>query len=290
MEGSQKRIAVAFLVGSVIVAGSFLISRHSTAHDISNTAAALTPVERVHITPADSDHNGLPDWQDSLIQSDPIELSSTSASYTAPTTVTGKFAVQFFEDYMRSQISGPFGQSQEELIQKSTEDLVSQAQDQFFTQKDIALFDATDSESLRAYGNQVANILLTQTHSSKDTELVILQDYMRYKKPERIHDLDPIESTYVTMVKEMLEIQVPSSYAKEHLDLTNALDAVREDIRSMQNVDTDALYTLLRVKRYHDDVLGLSNALKALFNTLYLQDNIRWSPDDPVLHLVTFTE
>jgi len=102
--------------------------------------------------------------------------------------------------------------------------------------------------------------------------------------------LDPIALAYTTMVKEMLEAPVPEPYVQEHLNLLNALNAVREDVRGMQKVDEDALYTLLRMKRYEDDVLGLSNALTALFNALYFKDSITWGDGEPVSQLMTFTE
>ena len=71
-------------------------------------------------------------------------------------------------------------------------------------------------------------------------------------------------------------------------NLANALNAIREDINGMQKVDEDALYTFVRVKRYQDDVLGLSNAITQLFNTLYFTDGVRFNSDDATLKLMQF--
>ena len=142
---------------------------------------------------------------------------------------------------------------------------------------------------LKAYGNHIASIALSQEGES-ESEAIILQDVIRYEDKERLQDLEPIAAGYVQMVKLMLETPVPEAYATEHLNLLNALNAMREDIRGMQKLYEDPLYTFVRLKRYEDDVLGLSNALLGLFNKLHYTDNIEWETDEPASKLVQFPE
>jgi outer membrane receptor for Fe3+-dicitrate len=138
------------------------------------------------------------------------------------------------------------------------------------------------------YGNQVATIL-TSHKTQGESEALILQDALRYNKPEKLEELKPIAEAYTQMVQDILETSVPSSYAQKHLDLANALNAVREDVNGMMKVNDDALYTFVRMKRYQDDVLGLSNAILNIFNTLYFTDNVRFNSGDATLKLMTFT-
>lgn len=284
----QKRIALAFLAGAVIVAGAFIVSRQSsTAH--SQGEIGVTTIEHKNIKITDSNEDGVPDWQDALQKTEPLTLPQASSTYEAPTTVTGKFAVNFFEDYVRSKTYGDFGDTKEELIAKSTQALAAQAQDEFFTEKDISIFNSSDEETLHAYGNHVASIILAHPNSG-DSEAIILQDVIRYDTPERLAELEPIALAYTIMIKELLQAPVPENHVKKHLDLVNALNAVKEDTRAMQKMNEDPMYTLLRLKRYEDDVLGMSNALSNLFSTLYLEDNVRWSEGEPVLKLITFTQ
>jgi len=287
MVDSHKRIAGAFLIGSILVAGSFVVASGKKMDQKNSELAAVAAVERTHIEITDENLDGVPDWQEVLQKSDPIVLPQASSTYEAPTTVTGKFALTFFEDFLRSKNYGAFGDTQEELIAEATATLVKQAVDELFTKDDLIIIPKTDAATLKAYGNYVASIPLGQ-ESGKDNEAIILQDAVRYNDPERLKDLEPIALSYVNMVKLMLETPVPVTYVNEHLDLLNAYNAVREDIKGMQKLNEDPMYTFLRLKRYQDDVLGLANAVTNLFNALYLED-IRWDENDPVSKLVGFT-
>lgn len=276
MTRAQRRVGGAFLLGAVII-GAALFLR--TQKELTlQMASASVAAERTFIPVTDIDKNGVADWQDDLHGAtiDIDASSSASSTYEKPTTVTGKFAVQFFEGFLRSKMYGSFSRSPEEQIADATQELAAQAQDELLTEKDISVIQMRDQNALRIYSNNVAAILLAH-HTGTENEAIILQDALRTHDPKRLEDLKPITAAYTDMVKNLLEVEVPTGYEKEHLDLLNALNAVKEDVRAMEEVNTDPLYTLLRAKRYQDDVLGMTKAVSNLFNTLYLQDNIHWA-------------
>lgn len=288
MVDSQKRIAGAFLIGGAIVATAFLIRMQQTSIPVAGTIAAVGTTDRAHIAVEDADKNGIPDWQDVLLTTEPVVVeTSATTTYEAPDTITGKFALRFFEDAIRSKQYGAFGSTPDELIAEATQGLINSAADELFTEKDIEIVAETNETILRAYGNHIASIALSQK-SGSESEITILQDAVRYDTKERLADLEPIAASYVNMVKLMLETPVPEAYVKQHLDLLNAYNAIRGDIKGMQKLHEDPLYTFIRVKRYEDDVLGLSNAVLNLFSALYLQDNITWSDKEPASQLVRF--
>jgi hypothetical protein len=276
MTRTQRRVGGAFLLGAVII-GAALFLR--TQKEITLQSASAAAVEREFIPVTDADNNGVADWQDAL-NSVPITIEATSSAasstYEKPTTVTGKFAVKFFEDLLRSKMYGSFGKSPDAQISSAAQELAAQAQDELLTEKDISVLRMRDQETLRIYSNNVASILLAH-HTGNENEAVILQDALRSNDPKRLEDLKPITAAYTDMVKNLLDVEVPEGYEQKHLDLLNALNALKEDVRAMEEVNTDPLYTFLRVKRYQDDVLGMTHAVSNLFNTLYLQDNIHWA-------------
>lgn len=244
--------------------------------------------KRTHIEVLDSNKDGIPNWQDELRENEPLVLNeATSTPYEAPESLTGTFALRFFEDAVRAQNYGAFGMTNEELVAEATQTLAEEAQDELYTEADLTIDPNTDPLTLKAYGNAVAAIILSQSNTS-DSEAVILQDVLRYNDPQRLQDLEPIAQSYDIMVTGMLALSVPQSYSEEHLNLVNALSAIREDIRGMQLLYEDPLYTLLRMKRYEDDALGLSNAVLNLFNTLYLEDSIHWNEHEPAAQLIRF--
>ena len=285
MSKPQRSILVATIFGVLLIVSAYIFGTYSTP---SNDEATTQKVGREYVKPEDKDSNGVPDWQDNLLGDDSIDIAeNASSTYKKPTSVTGRFGVSFFEDMLRSKMYGVFGKTNEELASTSADKLRREAMDELFSEEDIAVFDTTDSLVLKTYGNQVATILTSHPNKG-ESELYILQDYLRYENKETLTKLEPIALAYTTMVKDLLEMQVPNRYTKQHLDLLNALNAVREDIRGMQKIDEDAMYSLLRTKRYEDDVLGMANAVKNLFNTLYLTDGIRWEAGESVLRLMKF--
>ncbi len=290
MLDSQKRIAVAFVLGAVLIAGSFYISRQNTLAQESEEGT-ITVSDRNYIAVDDSNENGLPDWQDALQDRElVITEEHASSTYQQPETVTGKFALSFFEDVIRSKNYGAFGETPEELITRASEELASTAYDELLSAKDItSIIAETDTQGLRTYGNQIA-LILTSQDTGADNEAIILQDSLRYDDVERIKDLDPIIAAYTVMAKQLLEVPVPKEYLPLHLNLLNAVNAVREDIKGMRKLYDDPLYTFLRVKRYQDDVLGMFNATTDIYNTLYTQDKVRWGSDEPATRLMKFSE
>ncbi len=287
MVDSRTRIAGAFLVGGALVVLAFIAGRQPDA--AASGALVSVAIDRERVAIEDTDNDGVPNWQEQLQMSEPLRLPTASSTYEAPKTITGKFALRFFEDLIRSKNYGAFGESQEELIARSIKELEERSSDELFTREDVIVTDKTSEEILRAYGNHIASIALSQTAGS-ESEAIILQDVLRYENKERLQDLEPIAEGYVHMIKLMLETPVPEAYVEEHLNLLNALSAIREDIRGMQKLYEDPLYTFVRMKRYEDDVLGLSNALLGLFNMLHYTDKVTWGENEPASKLVQFPE
>jgi len=280
MTQAQIRVALAFIVGLLIVAGAFVLGmQKNTAAAVLNVAS-VTSAPRGHIAVTDSNGNGIPDWQESLITTDVILINQATSTYEKPTTVTGKFGVDFLEEMLRAKSLDVFGATNDELVAEATTNLAKEAIDALLTEADVFVIEETNPEILKSYGNHVASILLSQS-SGSENEVIILQDSLRYGNKERVKDIAPITASYVAIVNSIMQTPVPRTYLKEHLDLLNALNAVKEDVRSMEKMYNDPMYTFIRLKRYEDDVLGMAYAVGNLFNALYLKDNIGFEKSDP---------
>jgi hypothetical protein len=287
MVDSRIRIAGAFMIGGALVVSAFLMAEQKQTQQKGEILAAT--VVRSHIQIEDENGDGIPDWRDSLQKTEPIMLDSATSTYEKPTTITGKFAVKFLEDMFRSKMYGAFGDSHEELIAEATESLVSESKDVLFEKEDLTLIDDASPEIVRAYGNHIASIALG-AKGGGENEAIILQDSLRYNDPDRLRDLDPIVASYVDLVKRMLETPVPVEYTKEHLAVLNAYNAIKEDVSAMQKVYEDALYTLIRAKRYEDDALGMKNALSQILSVISTKENITWSEGESAAQLVKVLE
>ncbi len=80
---------------------------------------------------------------------------------------------------------------------------------------------------------------------------------------------------------------VPGSLVKEHLDLINSLHAIHHDIHGMALAYADPAYSLLRLKRYEGDALGLKQSLENMYESLEPYANL-FTTDDPAVFFVNF--
>ncbi len=264
----NQKVLGAFVVGIGLVAASYTyvnFGKPRSAYPVQNQEAA--PV-RSAITVADVDNNGIEDWRDAFAVAEPVVIGELSASYTPPTTVTGQLGIGLFEDFVRSKNYGPFGRTQEEVVADTVTELARQTEQTLYGLGDISILDTWTDEDIKNYANIMGSSILLSSRSNASSELAILSDILANNNTERYAELAEIAGFYKTMRDEALAAPVPQKYIKEHLDLINVYEALFQDITSMQYTLDDPAVTLLRVRRYQDDVLGLELALANMYKAL----------------------
>jgi len=264
------RVKGAVLIGVALVAAAILIRSQSPARtpsSVSPVVAAPTFVtesplrERIPVT--DSNNDGVPDWQELLNNTKPLALPVATTTFTPPETLTDQFALEFFETYVRNEGFGAFGREPQEIINEASEELIAQVQDTLYTERDITIQNGVD---VRSYVNAVADTILTHTvPPGTPSELTIIEQAVATNSSEPLQQLRPIIVAYDGIIKSMEQTTVPSTMVKEHLNLLNAVLAVRNDIIAMQELFADPIVALLRLQRYQDDLLGLSNTLSDIY-------------------------
>jgi hypothetical protein len=277
ISSAQKRIMTAIIVSMTVVSGALLIkgagngvSQNSTGSDANAIVVSAAP-ERSAITITDSNNDGVPDWQESLITTTPIDIEEKDSNYLTPDTLTSQFALEFFEQIVRSENSGVFGQSPEELVAASSDALVAQAVDAPITRKDITIGNDTSEGALTTYAKNAIAIVETYSEQNPRNEMEIIQDALRTQNPAVLTELDAKVIAYTKFLEETQRLTVPSSVATEHLNLLNSYQAIRNDIVAMRNAFTDPMLALLRLKRYQDDALGLTRSIDQLSIVLIQQ-------------------
>jgi hypothetical protein len=289
----DTRVKGAVLIGFALVAAAFVLARYgvgpntpTAATDTNEQAVTITaPTLRPYIPETDSNGDGIPDWQELLDDTEPLALEETAVPYEPPDTLTEQFAQEFFEDYLRNRSFGEFARDPQELVDQASDKLVAQAQDALFTERNIRIIPG-DPAAIRAHANGVARILQGATAPpGTRNEMVIVQDALNQNDANVLTELAPIIDGYDAIMEGMLQLTVPEPVVKEHLDLLNAVQAVRNSIDEFQSLFSDPLATLLRVQRYEDDVAGLAAALQNLFGkALQLGDG--FGPNDPVTQIL----
>lgn len=239
---------------------------------IANNQAALAavPPERNYIAVADEDGNGIPDWRENLRTAQVITLDNpetlTAASYTPPTTLSGRLAIDLFEQSIYSSQDANNALSQEQVLARVANEIAAAAKDKLYNKTDINTSPVDDPATIRFYGERVAEIAIVNgLPKGTENEVIITRDAVVQDQPEKLTALEPIQAAYEAMLAAMLAEPVPAALAQDHVNIINAYNAIAIDISAMRQSLDDPLYAMTRLKRYEDDVRGLQFALVEMY-------------------------
>lgn len=291
------QIGLAVVLGAVLLGGAFYYrTAHSTENAVTAEQVAVALVPRVYQDTKDSDNDGLKDWEEELIGLDPdvpdtVETTETIGNTDdeespeaeeIPDTVTAQFARDFFEDYIGANTFGGGNLTEEQqasLISSSVSSLTHEVADDFLTHADIQTTSEIGLPALREYGNTVGSIVLSNP-GAEENELTILNRALANEDTEELQKLEVTLTAYENLVSQVRAIPAPAVLAKQHLDLLNALIAIRNDIDAMYHAFDDPLPALLRIKRYEDDTRGLYQAIDNM-RTKFEQTGVIYTQDEP---------
>jgi len=289
MQGQiNPKIVGAAIIGFALVGGAYTLSSLGRDRTLPQPAAISMGVpERVAITVSDNNKNGIEDWRDQFITTEPIVLDQATDTYSLPDTLTGKMSISFMEDIIRSKNYGPFGPTQDEVIKNTVTVLSEETEITLYDTPDITIMTEWDDQDILNYANTVAATIYNNSVKTEG-ELEILYDIVQNNKPERLSEIETIATVYKNYRDDTLKIPVPAFLVKEHLDLINTYHALHEDIKAMTLAFDDPAVTLLRLKRYQDDASGLVYALQNMYLTLEPYASLV-SADDPATLFVLFS-
>tara|TARA_B100000508_G_scaffold61115_1_gene48105 strand:- start:253 stop:1146 length:894 start_codon:yes stop_codon:yes gene_type:complete len=262
----NPRVIGATVIGFALVAGAYTISSFGVSEvepQQANVQAAS--VERVSINVQDTDNNGIEDWRDEFVITDPIVLDQASSTYTPPDSVTGQMGISFMEGIIRAKGFGPFGRTEDEVIQDTVNTLAIETAYDLYDTPDIEIIESWDEEDIKNYGNTIANVIFENSIPNMEGELFILHDILTTNDNSRLTELESLVEVYRGYRDDTLKVPVPAILVKEHLDLINSYNAIHQDINAMASTFDDPAVTLLHLKRYQDDASGLAYSLQNMY-------------------------
>ncbi len=290
MDSARNKILGAFLIGAILVTAAWYVKNQKEATPIvdeseNNITVVKDNAPRARITVTDSDNDGMPDWQEALQRTEPINLAEGDESYE-PETTTDEFSIEFFQDMMLTQQYGEFGSTPEELASQATKQLSNMALDTLYSEADLTIDQNNTSLAVKNYGNKLAEIVL-QNSVPIDAlnEVQVLHQAYTLNDPNMLSELDVIADGYKDMIDRSLALTVPSEYTKEHLDLVNVYNAVYQDILGMKDGFTDPAMTVVRLKRYQEDAASLYVVSLNLQKKMLLA-GITFTEEDPAYHFI----
>jgi hypothetical protein len=288
----NPRIIGASVIGFALVAGAHVTSNFGEPREVIQPVQALTkeaPPQRVSIAVTDTDEDGIEDWRDSFVDnSAQVITSQNHATYTPPTTVTGKTTISFMGDIIDSRLyASPLSRTDDEIVAKAVNSLDAVAAIKLFEIRDIDIMDEWDDQDVVNYANTLASAIYRNDAPGLDNEMEILYDIVKVGNTERISDLKTLQTAYKGLLAETLLVPVPQELSKTHLDLINTYQAIYEDISAMIASLDDPLLGLVHIKRYEDDTYGLALALENVYLAIEPYSELL-KPEDPALFFSTF--
>tara|TARA_B100000508_G_scaffold14367_2_gene9808 strand:+ start:2516 stop:3412 length:897 start_codon:yes stop_codon:yes gene_type:complete len=263
----NPRVVGATVIGFALVAGAYTISSfNAPVAEPQQANVQAASVKRVAIDVLDNDNNGIEDWRDEFVTTNPVVLDeAASSTYTPPDTVTGQMGISFMEGIIRSKGYGPFGRTQDEVINDTANLLATETVYDLYDTPDIEIIEDWDEEDIKNYGNTIANVIFENSIPNMDGELFILHDILTTNDQSRITELNSLVEVYRGYRDDTLKVPVPAILVKQHLDLINTYHAIHQDISAMTLTFDDPAVTLLHLKRYQDDASGLAYALQNMY-------------------------
>ncbi len=261
------RIGGALAVGIVIILGALNVS-NATSSDMSGSAIVAAAPERNYIESTDSDGDGVKDWEESLgtrfveiaTSKSSSTPSGTSAPYTPPTTLTGKFSEAFFKDYLDGKVKGEDFSNPEAFIGNAVTAIEKNTQSPKHSRLELTIVPTT-FEIANAYGNELATIM----HANKShvgNEIDILQKALDTHDSAPLAQLTPVMNMYIETIIDAQKMTVPEAFVDTHIAFLNACEALVTDIHAMQIAFDDPLYAIARVQKYNEDKKALYLSLK----------------------------
>lgn len=291
MQGQiNPKIVGATVIGFALIGGAYTISHFGEPRYEFQTASVQSTIstQRVAIEVYDKDSNGIEDWRDDFITNETVILKQDAEDYTPPDTLTGKMSIDFLQNVIRSRGYGPFGSSDDEIIDRTIDQMSRETEIEIYDTPDITIMEKWNDQDIVNYANTLANVLYTNSIPDLDFELDIIHDIVTYNKMDRMDDLITLLGVYQGYLDDTLKIPVPAIFAKQHLDLINTYNAIRKDIESMTMYREDPAAALLRLKRYEDDAAGLAYALQNTYLVLEPYAAL-FDPEDPAVLFVVFS-
>lgn len=290
-------IIVACVIASILIGTAFLISGPLPSF-FGTANAESTHDLLVQYAAKDSDHDGLPDWEEALYGTDPNNPHSISPTLTdgeavaqglvkpavatatsspaaansipgasvATTTVTDEFARELFSQYLLQL--GPNAQPtpddvatfvEQGLANLSTNQQVPDA----YNAGQVRVV-GSGSDALISYAAAEESAFSKNTIKADRSEIDYFADAVNKNDASALVEVKRIGAAYTALGSAYLAVPVPQEAAVPHLAIANALARLGGDITDMSMLGSDPLRSYLGLAKYENDASNLQKALVSL--------------------------
>lgn len=293
------RLIGASLLAVLMIGGTYLSTGPNPFFGMTRIAGAQSSEELLREYAAkDSDTDGLPDWQESLYGTDPLNPESFQAGIkdgeavaqglieprvvvrpeegpvdpdsipgidAVPDSLTDRFSQTLLKQYLLNK--GTVPPTQEEIlafVQQGVAELSAT-----FVPKDaysaaqVRSSGTSGGEALKAYAAQVDAAFEAHTVPTDKNELYYFDDAMK-GNAGALTKIADISDAYTNIGKALMAIPVPQEAQRAHLSMVNALMQMSEVAGHMASMETDPLRALMGIGLYQQSADRVVTALTGM--------------------------
>jgi hypothetical protein len=217
-------------------------------------------------------------------------LINSPKEETIKLTSTEKISRELFLQFLISQNqNGIITTDDADLIIKKSFSALPQINFKIYTRNEISNnIVNNDSENLKKYGNDIAQIILINLRNLTEDITNIVEDASNIESsnynPDDIKEIfkrfDPIIIKNKTSIDSLLTINVPEYFITEHLKLVNSFQEIYESLDLMKKSYTDSIILVILKNNYSKSVLKLSDNIFELAQKIYSKEIIFDSEQD----------
>lgn len=284
-------VAITLILGAYYLSGRVSSSGTLTAEATEETLTAYAQ--------KDSDSDGLTDWKEALYGTDPTNAHSFRADITdgeavaqklitpnirgdgasagiavsipgtapAAGSVTEKFALSFFESYVKT--GGNVTKSDASLqtfVQGAVADVQkSDVRTPTFTADAIVPSSGT---SLSAYAAAAEKAFSSDTTQTPHSEFVYFSDAVLKDDAVALTIVQNRAQVYIGMAQNLINVPVPPQAGSAHLALANATMQLGKTIEDMGMLKDDPVRAMIGLGKYEPDARAFARALAGMSDAL----------------------
>lgn len=254
----------------------------------------LSGISSVDAVATDSNGDGAISWKeimDDTLQATPEQLAELKKipvdpkaieELNDPNNLTSSFSKNLYlaSAYLeKNNITDQ--KSRDEILTQLMQEESSKIVSKTYNYADIHIAKTESKESIKAYGNTVAAILLgTLTEDIAKKDIYAIVTYTESKDKNDLSDLVINKKRLDKVIEKLLALSVPPSMSIYQIITLNRVAAYKDVVEAFSKADTDPLRATLLVNKYSEKTVPIFR-LYRLIATEFTSRNIVFSSKEP---------
>lgn len=122
----------------------------------------------------------------------------------------------------------------------------------------------TGQQSITGYGENLGSILKKNNLKGAEDRLMLINDAIKSKDQSKMAELDNIIAIYQKTFNELLQMPVPRTFVKAHLDMVNSIKKMIQALTDIKTTLSDPVKGLLAIQTYQTGAGVFINAMQAI--------------------------